>query len=88
MIDALLGHRATADAFRILEQLHLACGDYAALTQHRPLNVDGHAAERIVEIPLKKPWGAGSEGLLSRSRSADICYEFCGPFHPKCQADS
>ncbi|MFP4141597.1 MAG: non-hydrolyzing UDP-N-acetylglucosamine 2-epimerase [Phycisphaerae bacterium] len=40
MIDTLLKNRAQADESTILEDLGLAPGQYAALTLHRPSNVD------------------------------------------------
>jgi UDP-N-acetylglucosamine 2-epimerase (non-hydrolysing) len=40
MIDTLLQHRDKAEASSILEDLQLEAGAYAALTLHRPSNVD------------------------------------------------
>ena len=40
MIDTLLRNRAKADESPIMEDLHLASGEYAVLTLHRPSNVD------------------------------------------------
>ncbi|MDY6913557.1 MAG: UDP-N-acetylglucosamine 2-epimerase (non-hydrolyzing) [Planctomycetota bacterium] len=40
MIDTLLKNKAKADASGILDELHLAPRGYAALTLHRPSNVD------------------------------------------------
>lgn len=40
MIDTLMKHRARADQSRILESLRLIPGKYAAVTLHRPSNVD------------------------------------------------
>ncbi len=40
MIDTLLANKAKADASTILDDLSLAPGKYAALTLHRPANVD------------------------------------------------
>ena len=40
MIDTLLANRAKADASSVLEDLSLTAGGYAALTLHRPANVD------------------------------------------------
>ncbi|MBN2562315.1 MAG: UDP-N-acetylglucosamine 2-epimerase (non-hydrolyzing) [Phycisphaerae bacterium] len=40
MIDTLMKNRAKADASRILDELHLRPNGYAAVTLHRPSNVD------------------------------------------------
>jgi len=40
MIDTLLKNKAKADASTILDDLGLAAGGYAAMTLHRPANVD------------------------------------------------
>ncbi len=50
MIDTLLRNRERAEESRILEELGLTAGAYAALTLHRPSNVDDPAAlGRILE---------------------------------------
>jgi UDP-N-acetylglucosamine 2-epimerase (non-hydrolysing) len=50
MIDTLVSHRERARALSTLEELGLAAGEYAALTLHRPANVDDPASlERILE---------------------------------------
>ena len=43
MIDTLLKNKAKADASAILDELHLAPRGYAAMTLHRPSNVDDPA---------------------------------------------
>jgi len=43
MIDTLLANKAKADASNILNELKLQPGKYAALTLHRPANVDNPA---------------------------------------------
>jgi UDP-N-acetylglucosamine 2-epimerase (non-hydrolysing) len=43
MIDTLLGNREKAEDSTILEELNLSPGGYAALTLHRPSNVDDAA---------------------------------------------
>jgi UDP-N-acetylglucosamine 2-epimerase (non-hydrolysing) len=43
MIDTLLAHREKARASEVLERLGLESGGYAALTLHRPSNVDDRA---------------------------------------------
>ncbi len=43
MIDTLLRNKAKADESLILDKLHLASGEYAVLTLHRPANVDDPA---------------------------------------------
>ncbi len=40
MIDTLLRHKETAEASTILDELNLTAGAYAAMTLHRPANVD------------------------------------------------
>ena len=51
MIDTLLRNRSAADASTILEDLGLGAGAYAAVTLHRPSNVDDPATlERIVGV--------------------------------------
>ena len=50
MIDTLLKNRAKAEQSDVLDQLGLSGGGYAALTLHRPSNVDDPAAmERIFD---------------------------------------
>jgi UDP-N-acetylglucosamine 2-epimerase (non-hydrolysing) len=64
MIDTLLAHRERARASRVLDELGLEPGSYAALTLHRPSNVDDRATlegivgalERIAErLPVVFP---------------------------------
>jgi UDP-N-acetylglucosamine 2-epimerase (non-hydrolysing) len=60
MIDTLLKNREKAERSRILEHLHLAPGQYAVLTLHRPSNVDdpvtlGRLFETIEEIQNRLP---------------------------------
>jgi UDP-N-acetylglucosamine 2-epimerase (non-hydrolysing) len=64
MIDTLLAHRERAAASRVLDRLGLEPGSYAALTLHRPSNVDDRATlegifgalERIAErVPIVFP---------------------------------
>jgi UDP-N-acetylglucosamine 2-epimerase (non-hydrolysing) len=64
MIDTLLAHRERARGSRVLEDLGLEPGAYAALTLHRPSNVDDRdtlagifgALERIAErVPIVFP---------------------------------
>jgi UDP-N-acetylglucosamine 2-epimerase (non-hydrolysing) len=43
MIDTLLAHRDRARASRVLDDLGVRAGEYAALTLHRPSNVDDRA---------------------------------------------
>ncbi len=43
MIDTLLSNRQKADGSQILDELKLSPGEYAALTLHRPSNVDDAA---------------------------------------------
>lgn len=51
MIDTLLRNRAAADASTILEQLNVEAGNYAAVTLHRPSNVDNpQTLARILDV--------------------------------------
>jgi len=51
MIDTLLKNRAKADASGILDQLGLATGGYAAVTLHRPANVDNpEVLSRLLDV--------------------------------------
>jgi UDP-N-acetylglucosamine 2-epimerase (non-hydrolysing) len=50
MIDTLMTHKAEADKSKILEKLKLTPRGYAALTLHRPSNVDDQAVlERLLD---------------------------------------
>lgn len=52
MIDTLLAHRDRARASDVLGRLGLTAGGYAALTLHRPSNVDDRAVLRGVLEPI------------------------------------
>ena len=76
MVDTLLGCRERAGASRILETLGLAPRGYAALTLHRPSNVDDRAVlagvldaiERIqAVVPVVAPLHPRLRTALSRS---------------------
>jgi UDP-N-acetylglucosamine 2-epimerase (non-hydrolysing) len=60
MVDTLLKNRARAEESPILQQLGLEAGGYAALTLHRPSNVDdpaifGHILDALEQIQHDMP---------------------------------
>lgn len=70
MIDTLLKHRERARGVEILQPLGLEPGGYAALTLHRPANVDDPAALEQILTPI-----------VELSRTMPVVF----PVHPRAQ---
>jgi UDP-N-acetylglucosamine 2-epimerase (non-hydrolysing) len=76
MIDTLLANKAKADASTILDDMSLSAGNYAALTLHRPANVDDPAVlsglldalERVAaDMPIVFPCHPRTRNNLTNS---------------------
>ena len=65
MIDTLLANKAKADASTILEELGIGDGGHAALTLHRPSNVDDPAVQQ--QMPVIFPIHPRTRSRLSES---------------------